>query len=250
MNERWRLILDPPLSGRENMDRDMALMKEVLTGESLPLLRLYRWSKPTISLGRFQEIDQVVDLEACRKIGVDLVHRPTGGRAVLHDRELTYSIIVPEKHTFVSGSVLQAYRSISSGIINAFRQLKIDSEMTPVEESKPGPGRGSCFDRPSAFEIRVEGRKVVGSAQLRRDGVLLQHGAILFSLPLDLYRAVLMPDNRLQDSITPDLLEEKAAGLHDLGYNVSYTQVERALVRAFAGAIPAIFTSLPRAAGF
>jgi len=247
MRYQWRLILDPPLSGQVNMDYDIELMEEVASGESPPILRLYRWSPPAVSLGYFQDENEVVDLKACLDAGVDVVRRPTGGRAVLHDQELTYSIIVPEAHPFINkGGVMDAYRAISRGIITAFNLLDIVAVLTPEEQNRAGLAPGSCFDSSTAYEIQVNGKKVVGSAQLRRDGIILQHGAIIFSLPADLYRKVLKKDRAYSASSEMIELGQKAAGLHDLGYNVSFNRMTRALVKAFSMVVPAVFTSSNR----
>lgn len=246
MRYQWRLILDPPLPGKTNMDRDIEIMEEVATGECPPTLRLYRWSPPAVSLGYFQDEREVVDIEACRRAGVDIVRRPTGGRAVLHHHELTYSIIVPEVHPFINnGGVMDAYRAISRGIITAFNLLDILASLTPEEKGQGGLAPGSCFDTSSAYEIQVKGRKVVGSAQLRRDGIVLQHGAIIFKLPAELYKTVLKKDYRQTESLRQIELGEKAAGLHDLGYDISYERMTRALVKGFSMVIPAVFTSSP-----
>jgi len=244
MRYQWRLILDPPVSGKENMEKDLELMEEVATGECPPTLRLYRWNPPAVSLGYFQDENEVVDMKACRDAGIDVVRRPTGGRAVLHDQELTYSIIVPEVHPFINkGGVIDAYRSISRGIVTAFNLLDIVAVLTPEEHNRAGLAPGSCFDSSTAYEIQVDGKKVVGSAQLRRDGIVLQHGSILFRLPHDVYKVVLKKDyNRKNDK--EDELGQKAAGLLDLGYNVSFNRMSRALVKAFSMVVPAVFTSL------
>ena len=226
------------------MEKDLELMEEVATGECPPTLRLYRWNPPAVSLGYFQDENEVVDMKACRDAGIDVVRRPTGGRAVLHDQELTYSIIVPEVHPFINkGGVIDAYRSISRGIVTAFNLLDIVAVLTPEEHNRAGLAPGSCFDSSTAYEIQVDGKKVVGSAQLRRDGIVLQHGSILFRLPHDVYKKVLKKDyNRKNDK--EDELGQKAAGLLDLGYNVSYNRMSRALVKAFSMVVPAVFTSL------
>lgn len=247
MRYQWRLILDPPMGGQENMEKDLELMENVAMGECPPTLRLYRWSPPAVSLGYFQDASEVVDMQACADAGVDVVRRPTGGRAVLHHHELTYSIIVPEVHPFINnGGVMDAYRAISRGIVTAFNLLNILASVTPEEKGQGGFAPGSCFDTPSAYEVLVDQRKVVGSAQLRRDGIVLQHGAIIFKLPKDLYNKVLKHDYRLSESKKQVELGEKAAGLNDLGYDISYNRMTRALVKAFSMVIPAVFTSHDR----
>ena len=227
------------------MDRDLELLEEVTVGDSPPILRLYRGDPPALSIGYFQDETEVADLEACRRAGIDLVRRPTGGRAVLHCDELTYSIIVPEAHPFIDrGSVLDAYRSISRGLVTALNLVGITASIVPEKSGQAAIAPGSCFDTSSAYEIQVSGKKVVGSAQLRRDGVLLQHGAILFKLPVDLYRQVLRPDYRKDKQHREINLGDQAAGLLDLGYDISYEKMTRALVKGFSLTIPAVFTSV------
>lgn len=244
MRYQWRLILDPPLTGRENMEKDLELMGDVSRGDSPPVLRLYRWAPPAVSFGYFQDQEEVVDLKACRELGIDVVRRPTGGRAVLHDHELTYSIVVPEVHPFINnGGVMDAYRSISRGIVTAFNLLNITASLTPEAKGQGELLPGSCFDTPSAYEILVEGKKVVGSAQLRRDGIVLQHGAIIFKLQGELYNKILKKNYRQSEIKEQIELGEKAAGLDDLGYDISYNRMIRALVKAFSMIIPAVFTS-------
>ncbi len=244
MRYQWRLILDPPLTGRENMEKDLELMGDVSRGDSPPVLRLYRWAPPAVSFGYFQDQEEVVDLKACRELGIDVVRRPTGGRAVLHDHELTYSIVVPEVHPFINnGGVMDAYRSISRGIVKAFNLLNITASLTPEANGQGELLPGSCFDTPSAYEILVEGKKVVGSAQLRRDGIVLQHGAIIFKLQGELYNKILKKNYRQSEIKEQIELGEKAAGLDDLGYDISYNRMIRALVKAFSMIIPAVFTS-------
>ncbi len=244
MRFQWRLILDPPMTGKDNMEKDLELMEEVATGECPPILRLYRWFPPAVSLGYFQDAYEVVNMQACTDAGVDVVRRPTGGRAVLHNHELTYSIIVPEVHPFINnGGVMDAYRAISRGIVTAFNLLNILASVTPEEKGQGGFAPGSCFDTPSAYEVQVDRKKVVGSAQLRRDGIVLQHGAIMFKLPADLYKKVLKKDYRLAEGKKQVEVGEKAAGLHDLGYEISYDRMTRALVKGFSMVIPAVFTS-------
>lgn len=233
MAEQWRLIYDPPLSGQVNMDRDLEILKSVEEGGSPPTLRFYRWAPPALSLGRFQKADEAANIEACRRLGVDIVRRPTGGRAVLHHRELTYSIIIPDRRPLIPKGVLPAYRFLNQALLTAFKLLGIETEL--AAERTPGPrlAPGSCFDTSSAYELRVAGKKVVGSAQVRKDGVLLQHGSILLKLPLEIYRQVL----KLKAGREIDYLESlgrEAAGLWDLGYQISEQELAGALATGFA----------------
>lgn len=238
MKEKWRLVHDPPLPGKINMERDMEFHRQVARGEALPTLRFYRWDPPALSLGRFQKPEEVADIRACRDLGIDIVQRPTGGRALLHCKELTYSVAVPEGHPKVPGSVLGAYRVFSLALVKGLARLGIEAELASRESRGRGRSPGACFDSPSAYELQVQGKKVVGSAQVRRDGALLQHGSVLFSLELDVYRKILLPPpGRRGPSDFLKSLEEGAAGLEDLGYRVDPQGLAAALKAGFAGAL-------------
>ncbi len=235
MKETWRLVHDPPLPGKANMDRDLDFHRQAARGDAPPTLRFYRWNPPALSLGYFQRPEEVADLKACRDLKIDIVRRPTGGRALLHYRELTYSLTVPEGHPKVPTSVLGAYRVFSSGLVRGLARLGIEAELAGKERRGRGPSPGACFDAPSAFELQVQGKKVVGSAQMRRDGALLQHGSILLCLPLDLYRQVLLPPpgaGGASDHLKS--LAAGAAGLEDLGYRVPLQKLAAALTAGFA----------------
>lgn len=235
MAENWLGIYDPPLPGKTNMEKDLELMQAVSAGDSPATLRLYRWSPPALSLGYFQKEEAVVDREACRRLGIDVVRRPTGGRAVLHYRELTYSIIVPEAHPKIPPGVLDSYKFLSGGIMDAFRLLDITPTLASGKRREQKLVPGSCFDAPSAYEVQVQGKKVVGSAQLRRHGVLLQHGSILLELPLELYEKILkLSGSEKKVAAYLTRLKKKGAGLHDLGYMVSADDLAAALFRGFS----------------
>jgi len=168
-------------SGSWQMALDEALLCSVISGRSLPALRFYGWNPPCMSVGYFQHISDI-NISRCREGGIDVVRRPTGGRAVLHDRELAYSVVlhVPDGR---SGSVLETFRMINVGILQGIRSLGIEAVFH--QNKKAGRAAGDnpyCFSSPSQYEILVEGRKVAGAAQMRRDGVLLQHGSIPLSV--------------------------------------------------------------------
>lgn len=180
LSPTWRLIAETrPRPGAENMAVDEAILETAAAGQAPPTLRFYAWDPPALSLGYFQDAEREADLAACRAEGVDVVRRPTGGRAVLHDREVTYSVIVPTG--LLPGSVVETYRKLAGGLVLGLREIGLDAAMAPERDTPGGPGSpyGACFEVPSSYEITVGGRKVVGSAQTRRRGVILQHGAIL-----------------------------------------------------------------------
>ena len=172
---RWRLLYSPPQPGAANMAMDHALMERARrTGQKV--LRVYTWSEPTLSLGRHQAARGRIEAEVARGLGVSLVRRPTGGRALLHYREVTYSVTAPLAR---DSSVRTWYESINLILLRALRRLGVEAETASVTGPTPLPSSASCFVRPDEGEITVGGRKLVGSALLRQDGALLQHGSIL-----------------------------------------------------------------------
>lgn len=215
------------------MQRDLEILEEVASGAAPPTLRLYSWSPPALSLGRFQRVERVADVEACRRLGIDIVRRPTGGRAVLHDRELTYSLVIPDRRDLIPAGVVPAYCFISGALVRAFANLGIAAELSPENARGAGFSPGSCFDTPSAYELKVKGKKVVGSAQMRRNGVLLQHGAILLELQPGLYRRILCFQTG-QEEVYLEALCRGAAGLLDLGYTINRDELAAAVAEGIA----------------
>ena len=175
----WRLLLDPPAEGAWNMAVDEVLLDGIAAGSAPPTLRFYTWTPACLSLGYFQPFS-VVNVEGCRGLGIDIVRRPTGGRAILHDRELTYSVALPASVLGHDAGILPSYRRLSLALQAGLARLGIEVSLAPESEAPSRAGQGPvCFDRPSAHEILLRGRKVVGSAQVRRAGALLQHGSIV-----------------------------------------------------------------------
>jgi lipoate-protein ligase A len=172
---RWRLLVTPPASGAENMALDEALMDRArATGEWT--LRVYGWATPTISLGRNQSARDRYDLDRIRSRGLAVVRRPTGGRAILHDREVTYSVTAP---TGAAGELGESYRRINALLVAALNTLGVAASVASPSTRAISPGMSPCFDTPAAGELVVDGGKLAGSAQWRIDGALLQHGSIL-----------------------------------------------------------------------
>lgn len=175
---QWRLITDEPTSGAANMARDEAILQAVTGGVSLPTLRLYAWSPACLSLGYGQRARDV-DFARLTERGWDIVRRPTGGRAILHTNELTYSVALRADDPLAEGGIIESYRRISMALAAALEMLGVGIEANPKGEAESGSG-AVCFDSTNHYEITVNGRKLVGSAQARRGGGVLQHG----SLPL------------------------------------------------------------------
>jgi len=195
----WRLIKDGYHTGFMNMAIDEAIMIAHREGLVPPTIRFYQWSPAAVSLGYFQDLKKEIDVDVCRDMRIDIVRRPTGGKAVLHDKELTYSFIIKESHHLVNGSILETYKKISGGIIRGLSYLGIKAELVPLREKLKSTPSGNeakseiphsdiksiCFSVPSQYEVQVEGKKIVGSAQVRKREIVLQHGSLLIELEKD-----------------------------------------------------------------
>lgn len=180
----WHIIDSGPNLGAYNMAIDEELLARAQAGDRTPVLRFYTWAPPAVSLGRFQKKDDAVNADACSRLGFDIVRRITGGRAVLHLHELTYSVIARTDDPLFPPSVLGTYKVIAEGLLAGLKNLGIPAEMVSrggrhaglVNKQDANP---SCFSSPSWYEIVVNGKKLVGSAQRRLSGAFLQHGSIL-----------------------------------------------------------------------
>lgn len=172
---RWRLLLAAPRSGAENMARDSALQaRAARTGETV--FSIYSWTRPTLSFGRHQPAAGLYDVEKIRSANVDVVRRPTGGRAILHDHEVTYSVTAPVKD---AAPLRETYSRINRILLDGLARLGVDAELASPGDRARTPSARPCFETPGEGELVVRGSKLVGSAQWRDEGALLQHGSIL-----------------------------------------------------------------------
>jgi lipoyl(octanoyl) transferase len=172
---RWRLLATPPLGAAENMACDEVLLRRATaTGEAV--FRVYAWSGPALSLGRNQPARGQYDLDALADRGITVVRRMTGGRAVLHDHEVTYSVTAPD----ALGSTLRdAYTRINEVLVCGLRSLGVAAAIADPRGRAPAPSTAPCFEEPTEGELVLGDRKLAGSAQYREGGALLQHGSIL-----------------------------------------------------------------------
>ena len=219
--------------GAYNMAVDEELLARAQAEKTAPVLRLYTWAPPAVSLGRFQKRETAVNAEACKRLGFDVVRRVTGGRAVLHNKELTYSIIARTDDPLFPSTVLGAYKIIATGLLAGLRNLGITAEMVSrggrhaalVRKDAKDP---ACFSSPSWYELLVHDRKIVGSAQRRLSGAFLQHGSILIEYDPAL-EAEVIPGGCSGDVVTSIKRE--------LGGNVPLDDVKQAFVKGFSEAL-------------
>jgi len=247
----WRVVTSHDKPGDYLMAVDEALLEAVIAGGT-PVVRFYTWQPATLSLGVNQHIGEV-NSEECTRRGFGLVRRLTGGRAVLHQHELTYSVIAHENDPRVSGGVIESYRKISAALVEGLRTLGVDvrlAEPSPAVRRVVSPSaQGSagetgemadidngavCFDVASAYEITAGGKKLVGSAQARRGGAILQHGSILLDIDWDALVSVFAYVSEAGKQRACAKLPTRMTSLRaELGRAVSPEEVQRALVGSF-----------------
>jgi lipoate-protein ligase A len=238
--EVWRFIDSGDCPPAFNMALDEALLNWHSEGKIPPTIRFYGWNPPTLSIGYFQKVGREIDLEAVKKHGLGFVRRPTGGRGVLHEHELTYSVIVSEDHPRMPKTVTEAYRVISQGILKGFRHLGLEANFAiprtnEERESLKNPRSSVCFDAPSWYELVVEGRKVAGSAQTRQKGVILQHGSILLDLDEEkLFSLFKYPNERVKERMQK-AFNNKAVAINDISKRrITITEAKEAFRKGFA----------------
>ena len=232
--DTWRLLITPPARGVWNMALDESILEHIGRGESIPTLRLYAWDPPCLSLGHAQPFADV-DMTRLKERGWEVVRRATGGRAILHTDELTYSVIAPLNDPRVEGSVLESYNRLAQALLLAVKQLEVPVEMkNEITQDDILRNNPVCFEVPSTYEITVDGKKLVGSAQARKKEGVLQHG----SLPLtgDLTRicqALMFENESARENASKRLLQRATTVESALGRGISWETAAQAFIHAF-----------------
>ena len=229
----WRLLLTPPARGAWNMAVDESILEHIGDGESLPTLRLYAWEPACLSLGHAQPVSDV-DGDRLKARGWEVVRRPTGGRAILHTDELTYSVIAPSDEPTVSGTVLESYNRLAQALLLAVKHMDLSVEMKEGKADGNSTPNPICFEVPSTYEITVDGKKLIGSAQARKKEGVLQHG----SLPLtgDLTRicqVLVFQDEAARQDASKRLLTRAVTVESALGRVVNWEIAAQSFIRAF-----------------
>lgn len=214
--DEWRLILTGHKDAFFNMALDEAIMLEVSKGSSPITMRFYGWSPPAVSIGYFQGMEEEVDVEKCKELGIDFIRRTTGGGAVFHESEVTYSISIPISDGRVPENMLESYRVICGGVVEGLRLLGIDSAFHPLND------------------IIAGGRKISGSAQTRKQGTVLQHGTLLTDVNVEkMFSLLKVPDEKIRDKLIKNVKERVTSVSHQLDQSVPFEKVVSALKEGF-----------------
>jgi len=237
----WRLLNSGFANGPTNMAIDEAILHSVATQNSPPTLRFYGWKPPCLSLG-FSQPWEIVDYDYCRLAGWDVVRRPTGGRAILHENELTYSVIAPINESRVRGSVLESYQRLSEALFMGLTLVGVSPAESKIQRSGWKSTGPVCYDIPSHYEITVDGKKLVGSAQVRKKGVILQHGTIPLSGDLTgIVKGLLLPEPSGKQKLISDLRRSSTTLEQTLDRLVEFTELAGKIRQGFEQSLNLVF---------
>lgn len=242
----WIFVDTGASSGEFNMRFDERLAADVAAGRCPTTLRLFQWDPFCISLGRHQKMEDI-DIDRCRRDGIDVVYRPTGGRAILHAEELTYSLVFGDE---IRGSVENTCAQIGEALVLGLRSVGVAAELNrhqpDLKKWYTHPSSASCFASSTRYEVQVDGRKLVGSAQRRYPDAILQHGSILIgSYHRRLPEYLLLEDAR-KDTLR-QLMAEKTVELRSL-CTIELADLKQSIRQAFAETFSVRFSeeTLPR----
>ena len=217
---------------------DEAIARGVERDTSPPTVRAFGWTPPAVSFGYAQRIGREVDADRCRQRGIHLVRRPSGGRAVLHWNELTYSVACRGRDPLLGGAIQESYRKISACLVAGLQRLgvaaRFEPRRTPVSSPRGEGLTSPCFSSTTQYEVTLDDRKIIGSAQRRLGGVLLQHGSLLLG-PEHKRLIDLLPDRRqpLKERFRREL-DRHTVSLSEAGRPADFDTVARALRYGFA----------------
>ena len=237
MAERWYFFDSGANDGLTNMVIDEVLATQIVPHLQIPVLRFYQWQPYTISLGYHQREGEF-HIDLCRKDGFDIVRRPTGGRAVFHAEELTYSVVLPRNSELYSEDILTTYNKISQGLLAGLKLYGVDAELVhrPEKEAKSGDYKQNvpCFSSSARYEIAYQARKLVGSAQRRYENAILQHGSILIGdFHLNLAKYVKLKNGISPEQFKQDLARKTATIAEILSEPVDWQDLSNAIKMGF-----------------
>lgn len=232
--KEWRFLSFQYYNAFENMAIDEAIVRNSQQEICFPTLRFYSWEKPSVSLGYFQNVEDEVNIKFCQDMGIPIVRRPTGGKAVLHEGDLTYSVVAQEDNPLFPTGLLGTYQIISRCIATGLAKLGIQADMLKEGRQAVAAELGAlCFSMPSQYELLVEGKKICGSAQMRTKGVFLQHGSLLMEFDP---RSSCLAISKKNGSVSEEAakLKRHVTSIHEnMSRKTDHSEVCRALASGF-----------------
>ncbi|MBI5427172.1 MAG: lipoate--protein ligase family protein [Nitrospinae bacterium] len=234
--EAWRLIEDGLCDGRVNMATDHAILQAVEEGKAPPTLRLYGWSSPTLTVGYSQKVGKDVDEARCRELGIPVVRRPTGGRAVLHHREISYCVAAPINHPRFPPGLRETFKVIANALTLCLAELGLPGENGGSAIGAPSRSP-ACFASFNRFEIAVGQRKLIGSAQRRTRQAFLQHGSALLDVDRELLNSLFRFNSNEERQGSLERLRQSAVALNEAtGRKLSFAETLLAFRQGFCRA--------------
>ncbi|MCD4685330.1 MAG: lipoate--protein ligase family protein [Anaerolineae bacterium] len=233
MTPTWRLLITPNLDGPMNMAVDQTIMEAVAAERVPPTLRFYSWNPPCLSLGYMQKVSDV-DRDRLAERGWGLVRRITGGRSILHIDELTYSVTVKDKHPLVAGDIVASYRRLSQALVAGLHLLGADPQADKRATRSENSNGPVCFEVPSHYEITTGTQKLIGSAQVRKFGAVLQHGTLPLTGDITRILDALSIESDDKRERIRERVQQRAATLEDaLSTVISWKVAANAMICGF-----------------
>jgi lipoate---protein ligase len=218
--KQMRLLITEYNKGAWNMAVDEAVLESVSSGAQLPTLRLYGWIPRCVTIGYFQSLHEEVDVRACQLYGYDVVRRSTGGGAVFHDKEITYSFVIREDDGLIVRDILKSYEQISQGVIAAVKKLGLDARFVPLND------------------LIVNDKKFSGNAQTRKKKTILQHGTVLLCVNIPkMFSLLKVSDEKIRGKLITKVEERVTALDRQIGREVSFHEMQRLLIEGYAEAL-------------
>jgi len=216
MKETWRFLVTHGNNAYRNMAIDKAILVANSKGFVPPTVRFYYWKPSAITIGYFQSLEEEVDLDKCKEHGVDYVRRITGGGAVFHEHELTYSIVIPEFHSEIPKNIMDSYGRICGAIIKGLKNFGIDSKYHPIND------------------IVSDGKKISGNAQTRKYKTVLQHGTVILDVDVEkMFSLLRVPNEKIKDKLISDVKQRVTSVKNILGKNISFEDMVNDMKRGF-----------------
>ncbi len=216
MKETWRFLVTNGNNAYRNMAIDKAILMANSKGLVPPTVRFYYWEPSAITIGYFQSLEEEIDLDKCKSYGVDYVRRITGGGAVFHEHELTYSIVVSESHGEIPKNIMDSYGRICGAIIKGLKNFGIDSIYHPIND------------------ILSNGKKISGNAQTRKYKTVLQHGTIILDVDVEkMFSLLRVPNEKIKDKLISDVKQRVTSVKHILGRGVSFDEIVKDMKKGF-----------------
>ena len=234
VHDEWRWVSDGHDPAEKNMAVDAALLADCEQGRIPPTVRLYGWSEPAITIGYSQKAEKELDIERCRELGIAIVRRPTGGRALLHYRELTYAVVAPVSLVPFNRGLKATFGAVSEALLAGLQGLGIQGDIN-TSKQRSGPTRSpACFASLNHCEITVDGKKLVGSAQKRTSKAFLQHGSLIIDADHDLFTSLLKFDHENERQATQQRLVESTTTLNRVcGRKFSFEEISASMQEGF-----------------